>query len=377
MFFIYALLLVCSLALYVCTRLIFTLKVRVPFKILLSLIVFFSFNQLMLTRFLQRTMGFELSEFAIMCSTWLLVTVILCAIILIIYDLLCIIFRKSKIKIFNPNTRAISFFAVSMLLAVLSISNALQVPSVKEIELKVEDMPGLNGLKIAVLADLHIGTFYDEEWIKEVVKRTNEAKPDVIALAGDVIDSSVYESAHIAEELGQLKAKYGTYLALGNHEYYRGLDSWVEEFKKTGLNVLINSHKEIKIGSDTLVIGGTADLASLSFNTAGLLNNQTHDIEKTFEGSPNSFRFLIDHQPKVAENNSKHEVDLQVSGHTHGGLIPVLQPIIAMFNDGFVSGHYKVNEMDLIVSNGAGLWAGLPMRLFVPNEIVIIKLSSI
>ena len=87
-------------------------------------------------------------------------------------------------------------------------------------------------------------------------------------------------------------------------------------------------------------------------------------------------RILGSHQPRLAREAAAHGVDLQVSGHTHGGMIAGVDRLVARFNEGFVSGLYTVGNMKLYVSNGAGIWNGFPIRIGVPSEIVLIRLRK-
>jgi predicted MPP superfamily phosphohydrolase len=174
--------------------------------------------------------------------------------------------------------------------------------------------------------------------------------------------------------LTRLRAAYGTYVIVGNHEYYAGLEAWLKAFPELGMRLLYNSHDRIRIGEADLVIAGLSDRVTLR----GYVRGEKPDIEKALRGAPpggaNAVRILLDHQPAGARGNAGHDLDIQLSGHTHGGLVIFMQKFVAMANGGFVSGLYDVDGMSLLVSNGTGLWGGMPLRLGVPGQIHILNM---
>ena len=133
--------------------------------------------------------------------------------------------------------------------------------------------------------------------------------------------------------------------------------------------MLENKHRVIERGDAKLVIAGTVDLSALRYGLSG------PDLYKALDGAPDTATVLMAHQPKGAREAKG--VDLQLSGHTHGGLFVLYQPLIAYANDGFVAGLYKVNErMKLYVSPGTGLWTGMALRVANPSEITEIILRA-
>ena len=131
-----------------------------------------------------------------------------------------------------------------------------------------------------------------------------------------------------------------------------------------GMRVLINQHEVIDIGGQQLVVAGLADLKALVYGMEG------PDAQKALAGAPeNAPIVLLSHQPITARQNQQVGADIQLSGHTHGGMIRGFDRLIERFNDGFVSGLYSLGTMQLYVNNGTGLWNGFPIRLGVPSEI--------
>lgn len=250
---------------------------------------------------------------------------------------------------------------------------ALKVPDIKEITITIPNLPeGLKGVKVVQLTDLHIGSAFNHVWLEKVVEKTNTLNADVIVITGDIIDASVAELAKEVVSLKDLKAKYGTYLSLGNHEYYSSLLEWIKYFKEDlQVPLLVNEHEILEINNEQLAIVGLAD-SGHSLATPLL----PPDNKKAREGLPEDITtILLSHQPKEAKNNSTFNYDLQLAGHTHGGHVFFLFPLVARANDGYLSGLYQVGNMQLYVSNGTGLWGGFPLRIGAPSEITLITLN--
>jgi predicted MPP superfamily phosphohydrolase len=135
--------------------------------------------------------------------------------------------------------------------------------------------------------------------------------------------------------------------------------------------MLLNEHKAL--AGDRLVVAGVTDRA------AALRNFEMPDVKKALDGAPaGAYRILLAHQPAVAQELSEGQADLQISGHTHGGMMPVLDVLLRPFNGGFVAGYYHRDKRpDVLVTNGAGIWNGFPCRLGVPAEIVLLHLKRL
>ena len=157
----------------------------------------------------------------------------------------------------------------------------------------------------------------------------------------------------------------------GNHEYYSDFVAWNAAFERLGLRVLRNEHVVIESAGGTLVVAGTTDRNAERFGLP------LPDIKQALAGAPKDVPVvLMAHQPKGADVNAAAKVDLQLSGHTHGGQIAGLHWIVQAANEGFVSGLYDVGAMQLYVSNGTGLWNGFPVRIGRPSEITQFTLRA-
>lgn len=245
---------------------------------------------------------------------------------------------------------------------------AVKVPEVRQVNVAIANLPsGLEGFGIVQLTDIHIGPILKKNWLEEVVQKANALEPDIIALTGDYVDGYVDEIAGELQPLENLRAKYGVFGVTGNHEYYWNMPQWQKVLQNLGIDMLDNRHRALNIGDETLVVAGIPDLAATRFGFAG------PNLEVALQDAPDCVRLLLTHQPKHGESYASN-VDLQLTGHTHGGLMFFLQPLIARFNSGFVSGLYALQGKNLYVSPGTGLWNGFSCRIGVPAEITHIIL---
>ncbi|MBD5608352.1 MAG: hypothetical protein HDQ93_05820 [Desulfovibrio sp.] len=171
------------------------------------------------------------------------------------------------------------------------------------------------------------------------------------------------------EPLADLKAEYGVFGVTGNHEYYWNAAEWTDAIKGLNVRMLNNEHYVANIRGESLIIAGLPDLAAANFGF------EPPNLDTALAGAPEAIRILLEHQPRWSRDYSS-KVDLHLSGHTHGGIIFFLKPLIAKFNNGYVQGLYPVNASTLYVSSGTGIWNGFSFRLGVPAEITEIILKS-
>lgn len=295
-------------------------------------------------------------------------SVILTGMVCVVYDLLAIVFRKSGIR-FAPKAKSLLLGFGGIFLAVFGMWQALSVPSVRQMDIAVRNLdPAFHNFTIAQLTDVHIGPLLDGDWLRGVVANTVQAKPDLIVITGDLVDGTPGDLAADVAPFAGLKAPYGVFAVLGNHEYYSGLEAWMPEFARLGMRLLVNEHALVTRGDKQLVLAGVTDTAAERYNKA------MPNVTAALQGAPEGTRILFDHRPQNAQANAQHGFALQLSGHTHGGLLWPLMPLVARFNGGFVNGLYDVEGMQLYVSPGTGLWAGFPVRFLVQPEITLIRL---
>ena len=269
-----------------------------------------------------------------------------------------------------------AILAVAGLLAAWGEYCAIMPPNVKPVEIAVPDLPeAFDGFRIVYITDTHISKTSSPHYLRTVVERANAVHPDLILLGGDLGDLNPDKIGAYMRRLGDLHAEYGVYSSPGNHEYFRGLDEWIEFLDSIGIETLFNRHIVIEKDGAQLVIAGLPDDNKSSKWHAG---REAPDLDKTLAGAPEGIPVvLLSHQPRFAHDYAKYPISLQLSGHTHGGMVAGLPALLVKIaNLGFVSGKYQVDGMTLYVSNGAGLWNGFMFRLGVPSEITEIILRT-
>ncbi|MFJ4783027.1 metallophosphoesterase [Streptomyces sp. NPDC088794] len=239
----------------------------------------------------------------------------------------------------------------------------LRGPRVKRVTVPLAKLPrGAHGYRIAVVSDIHLGPTLGRGFAQRVVDTINGTQPDIVAVVGDLVDGSVKDLGPAAAPLSQLKAP--AYFVTGNHEYFSGAEQWVEEVRRLGLLPLENARTELP----------WFDLAGVN-DIAGESEGQGPDFTKAL-GDRDTTRacVLLAHQPVQIHDAVDHGVDLQLSGHTHGGQ---LWPgnFVAEAANPTVAGLERYGDTQLYVSRGAGAW-GPPTRVGAPSDITVIELAS-
>ncbi|NHI07624.1 integral membrane protein [Streptomyces sp. KO7888] len=241
----------------------------------------------------------------------------------------------------------------------------LSGPKVKRVTVPLAKLPrAAHGYRIAVVSDIHLGPVLGRGFAQEVVDTINSTQPDLIAVVGDLVDGSVKDLGPAAAPLAQLKARHGAYFVTGNHEYFSGAEQWVAEVRRLGLLPLENARTELP----------HFDLAGVN-DIAGEDEGQGPDYDRALGDRDRSRAcVLLAHQPVQIHDAVDHGVDLQLSGHTHGGQ---LWPgnLIAGAANPTLAGLDRYGDTQLYVSRGAGAW-GPPTRVGAPSDITVIELAS-
>jgi len=265
--------------------------------------------------------------------------------------------------------------SVAFAVATVGFWNAIKLPDVRAVEFRFADLPAeLDGYRIVQVSDLHVSPAARRWRTQGIVDRVNARGADLVCLTGDYVDGSPPTRAVDVGPLRNLRAKDGVWFIAGNHEYYFDRRAWEKTYRDWGLRFLDNS---CVFPRKSLALAGVPDPAvrvpRLKRNYGAL-----PDVRKAFAAATNGeFRVLLQHQPKWAEENvRKHGVRLQLSGHTHGGIMPGLGHFVRKGNGGYLGGVYEIGDSRLCVSRGAGQWAGFQLRLFDPAEIVVITLRK-
>ncbi|MGW7297693.1 metallophosphoesterase [Streptomyces sp. NPDC054829] len=239
----------------------------------------------------------------------------------------------------------------------------LNGPSVKRVTVPLAKLPRrAHGYRIAVVSDIHLGPVLGRGFAQKVVDTVNSTQPDLVAIVGDLVDGSVKDLGPAAAPLTGLNAP--AYFVTGNHEYFSGAEQWVEEVRRLGLLPLENARVELP----------WFDLAGVN-DIAGEDEGQGPDFARALgDRDPARTCVLLAHQPVQIHDAVEHGVDLQLSGHTHGGQ---LWPgnLIASAANPTLAGLERYGDTQLYVTRGAGAW-GPPTRVGAPSDITVIELAS-
>ena len=248
---------------------------------------------------------------------------------------------------------------------------ALKTPDIVDVPIELSRLPaGLDGFRIVQLTDIHIGNTIGKSFVQSVVERANAADGDLIVITGDLVDGTVARLRAAAAPLAQLRARHGVYFVTGNHEYYSGVDPWLEHLRELGVRVLRNERVSIGDGDESF------DLAGIDDHGAGRWQGHGPDLASAVAGrDPSRELVLLAHQPRQVHVAKKHGVGLQLSGHTHGGQIWPWHYLAMAQQGGLLAGHSRHGQTQLYVSRGTGYW-GPPVRVFAPAEITRVTLRS-
>src|SRR6266545_4573169 len=197
-------------------------------------------------------------------------------------------------------------------------------------------------------------------FIEQAVKQTNALAPDLIVITGDLVDGTVEQLREHVAPLADLRAKDGVYFVTGNHEYYSGADDWLAHLTTLGIRVLRNERVDVR---------GLFDLAGVDDASARrILPHHGQDVAKAVAGrDPSRMLVLLAHQPKAFKHAVAAGVDLQLSGHVHGGQLVPFNWLVKL-DQPYVSGLHQVNDSWIYVSPGTGYW-GPPMRVGTVSEL--------
>lgn len=266
----------------------------------------------------------------------------------------------------------------SLVITAYGVLEAQRV-GVHEVEVEVAGLPTeLEGYRVAVVSDLHVGPIRGADLTAQAVRLTTEAEPDVILLAGDLTDGTTAQFAQVLDPLADLSAPDGVYAVTGNHEYYAGdAEGWVARWRELGLEPLLNASTTIDRDGIRLQIAGVSDAAAeevpmTETSDPDLLPRLDAALAEVDPGQPS---ILIAHRPGVGEDPLVRAagVDLMVSGHTHGGqiwpftlLVPLVNPTIA--------GLDVIDGTTAYTTRGVGTW-GPPTRVLAPPEVSVLTLT--
>ncbi len=286
-------------------------------------------------------------------------------VVAIIYDLTITVSRRVP-PVDHERRRVLKLiFDVTMLVAAFAyllrgFSQGIKFPELNKVHVKIKDFPHDN-FNLVQLTDVHVGRTIKRDFIERLVEETNQLKPDMVVITGDLVDLPIPSIEYDLYPLKDLNAP--TYFILGNHEYFHGPGEAIAYIRELGITPLINEHVTIGEGEQQFNLVGLTDLSGAR---AGLF---PPDPEKAFNGcDQGKCTIVLAHQPKMITEMNGCRCDLMLSGHTHGGqifpfglLVMTAQPYLAGL-------HYHTPDQQIFVSRGTGYW-GPPLRFLAPSEI--------
>lgn len=273
-------------------------------------------------------------------------------------------------RVFLSRVAAVAAGTATAGLVGTGLVNALGPPQTLRVPVRLPRLnPAFDGFRIAVVSDIHLGPLLGRAHTERLVRMINETEPDLVAVVGDLVDGTVAELGSAAAPLRDLVSREGTFFVTGNHEYFvEDTAEWLRELERLGMQLLRNEHTRISRGAGSFDLAGINDLAGRS-------HSDPPDLDRALRGvRADSPTVLLAHQPVQVGEAADHGVDLQISGHTHGGqmwpfhyAVDLAQPALA--------GLSTVRDTQLYVTRGAGFW-GPPLRVGAPADISVLTLQS-
>ncbi|MGE2691390.1 metallophosphoesterase [Mycolicibacterium pulveris] len=273
-------------------------------------------------------------------------------------------------RVFLARASAVTAGAVSVGLVGVGGARALGPPDLLQLPMHLRRLdPAFNGFRIAVVSDIHLGPLAGRAHTERIVEMINGAEPDLVAIVGDLVDGTVEELGPAAAPLRDLTSREGTFFVTGNHEYYvADPESWLRELERLDVQLLRNESTVIRRAGAAFDLAGVNDIA-------GGQSSDPPDLDRALGRLDASGpTILLAHQPVMVTEAAARGVDLQLSGHTHGGqmwpfhyLVRAEQPSLA--------GLSTVGDTQLYVTRGAGFW-GPPVRVGAPPDITVLTLAA-
>ena len=245
----------------------------------------------------------------------------------------------------------------------------LHRPTIFTVSIPVKNLPSeLESMRIVQISDIHAGPTVKRKFVETVVTEVKKLKPDLVLFTGDAVDGTVDYLARDIEPLSDLKPPYGKFFVTGNHEYYSGVTAWTKEIERLGFTVLTNSHQVVRYKDTDLLLVGITDPEARRMDPPN-----APDLEKALENAPeHDIKILLAHQPSAIYSAAEQNIDVQLSGHTHGGQYWPWNVVVEWIQP-YSKGLHKHGPTWIYVNRGTGYW-GPPLRIGVPSEITLIKL---
>ena len=261
--------------------------------------------------------------------------------------------------------------ALAMGVAGTGVVLANSAPVVRRVPISIPRLdPALAGLRIVTFSDGHLSATYGGRRFERVVETVNAQRPDVVAIVGDLVDGEVDELREDAALLADLVSEQGVFFVTGNHEYFVDTRAWLRHLPTLGIDVLRNERVPIRRGSASFDLAGIDDRTAESSGLPG----HGADLDAALDGRDDAVPVvLLAHQPVQVAQARAAGVDLQLSGHTHGGQLWPFDYAV-LLDQPVVEGWSQQGPTQLYVTSGAGNW-GPPMRVGARPEVTVIELQ--
>jgi predicted MPP superfamily phosphohydrolase len=272
-------------------------------------------------------------------------------------------------RMFIARTSAVAAGVASVGLVGVGAATALGPPDLLQVPVRLRRLdPAFRGFRIAVVSDIHLGPLAGRAHTERIVDTINAAEPDLVAIVGDLVDGTVEELGAAAAPLRDLSAPEGAFFVTGNHEYFvDDTASWLTELERLGVQPLRNENTAIRRG------GAGFDLVGIN-DITGARRGDPPDFDRALAGVDASRpTVLLAHQPVLVSDAAARGVDLQLSGHTHGGQMWPFHYVVRMVQPS-LAGLSTVDDTQLYVTRGAGFW-GPPVRIGAPPDVTVLTLE--
>jgi predicted MPP superfamily phosphohydrolase len=265
-----------------------------------------------------------------------------------------------------------AYAAAGLGLSTYGIWSADRLPVVTRRTLFCPDLPpGLDGIRIAHLSDVHAGIHMEREKMEAIVAQTNALRPDLICQTGDMIDIAASFIPDYVRAFRDLRAPLGVVTVLGNHDRYTGEDAVIRGVRDAGQAFVQNGAHVVERNGTPLALVGIDDPRNWRAD-----DPQDADLDVALRRSPSGpFKILLAHRPGAFDGAAPRGIPLTLAGHIHGGQIylPVIGWSAGRLITKYVMGHFRQGTSQLYVSRGIGV-VGVPIRIFVPPEIALLEL---
>jgi predicted MPP superfamily phosphohydrolase len=275
-------------------------------------------------------------------------------------------------RMFLARSLAVTAGAVALGTAGTGAYIANSAPVVRRVPITLPRLePALDGLRIVTFSDAHLSATYGGRRFERLVEIVNGQRPDVVAIVGDLVDGSVDELREDVAPLKDLVSEQGVFFVTGNHEYFVDTRAWLRHLPTLGVDVLHNERVPIRRGTASVDLAGVDDRTAARSGVPG----QGADLDAALDGRDDSTPVvLLAHQPVMVEQARAAGVDLQLSGHTHGGQLWPFDYAIRL-DQPSVEGYSRHGDTQLYVTSGAGYW-GPPMRIGARPEVTVVELRA-